>query len=89
MQFIKIIIMLITITVTDAMNMIQTRGFSRYRNSLLLNLNQQFMNCPLLAHLDNRQKRADEIKITNNNNAVFEDVILEMLTQEGEVPIVD
>tara|TARA_B100000401_G_C52589050_1_gene616328 strand:+ start:358 stop:501 length:144 start_codon:yes stop_codon:yes gene_type:complete len=47
------------------------------------------MNCPLLAHLDNRQKRADEIKITNNNNAVFEDVILEMLTQEGEVPIVD
>ena len=87
MQFIKIIIMLITIT--DAMNMIQTRGFSRYHNSLLLNLNEQLMNCPIFAHLENRQKRADDIKITNNNNAVFEDVILEMLTQEGEVPIID
>ena len=88
MQIIKII-MLITITITDAMNMIQTRWFSRYRNSLLLNLNEQLMNCPILAHLENRQKRADDIKITNNNNAVFEDIILEMLIQEGEVPIID
>tara|TARA_B100000401_G_scaffold395566_1_gene304588 strand:- start:3516 stop:3785 length:270 start_codon:yes stop_codon:yes gene_type:complete len=75
----------------NAINVAKSRGMNRYRKSIFINVvnkvNNPTKGCPLIEYFDTRRTRADEIVtplIPDN-----EDSIYELLSQEGEVSMLE
>ena len=94
MMSMKLIVFYIFVYV-NGLNMVQTRGLTRYKNSFILNVarNMNSKPCPLLENFDNIMKK-------NDNNIVWASVsgpweikyyneIEEMLSQQGEVSMLE
>ena len=102
MESMKTIILFMVMFYVNSLNMVQTRGLTRYKNSFILNVarNMNSKPCPLLEHFDNRQKRADDMDFETNKKIVWSSIsgpweikhyddLEDILTQQGEVSMLD
>lgn len=95
MMTMKLIVFYIFVCV-NGLNIVHTKGMSRYRKSIVLNVANtiQYKSCPLLEHIDHIMKKSDNNKIvwaymSHPWDLEYYDEIEALLTQEGEVPIID
>ncbi len=95
MMSMKLIVFYIFVYV-NGLNIAHTKGMSRYRKSIVLNVANtiQHKSCPLLEHFDNRMKKSDTKKIVWASvsgpwDFEYYNEIEEMLTQQGEVSMLE
>jgi len=90
----KLIVFYIFVYV-NGLNIAHTKGISRYRKSIVLNVarNMNSKPCPLLEHFDNRMKKSDNKIVWASVSGPWEikyyNEIEEMLSQQGEVSMLE
>ena len=94
MMSMKLIVFYIFVYV-NGLNMVQTRGLTRYKNSFILNVarNMNSKPCPLLENFDNIMKKNDNKIVWASVSGPWEikyyNEIEEMLSQQGEVSMLE